>query len=600
MLNKELLSTYRKQGFIIGPNETEENFLKRIAICTSSFPEEYFPISSPTVFNKDQVRSLLTRNIKYQNQKYASLLAVFSWLPIFLSNYKLPFWIGGAVWICSKTDVVIPILQLREHFVKPRRRTLYLPEEICIHEALHAIRTSFEEPKFEELLAYSTSPNFIHKWFGPLFETSWESTLFLIFLVLGSLGALFFYISTIPFLVYLLFLIVRLYSRHNAMYGCTKNLEKLFPQVEIFSMIIHLTDREILKFSRMSQNEISSYIKSQSCPRWRQISTLFKYDTKENLLNNHKRMIETIIASCFKQIPKFIKRITIGISNEVYEVRLSNRVVIVRLSHYDKFLMGSHDHIPKFRSLGIKVPEILAEDYSKSEVSLSYQIQSKIEGQDLGEIIENLSHNQLKSLAKEIAYIFTKVKTIPSSNKFGVIWGGEDNDTSDTWTERMQIWIEESRERGIKTGIMDPEMESIANNLFERYKSYFSNVIPTTYYGDICSKNIIINNGVFNGLVDLDGLTQGDPLEAIGRIKISWYGTQYGEIYVNAIMYELGLSSGQKELVTMYALLNKISWACENGIQFNQNTKAEINWEKAKRDKKVIKILAEKLMLNDI
>lgn len=274
MLNKEELSTYRNQGFIIGPGETEEKFLKRIHICTSPFSEEYFPVSSPNIFNKDQITSLLNRNIKYRHKKYESLLAAFSWLPVFLSNHKLPFWIGGAVWICSKTDVVIPLLQLREHFVKPRRRTLYLPEEICIHEALHAMRTSFEEPKFEELLAYSTSPNFIHRWFGPLFETSWESTLFLIFLVLGSLGALFFYLSIIPFLVYLLFLIVRLYSRHKAMSRCTKNLEKLFPEVETFSMIIHLTDTEIFEFSRMSQEEILSYINSQSCLRWRQILTL--------------------------------------------------------------------------------------------------------------------------------------------------------------------------------------------------------------------------------------------------------------------------------------------------------------------------------------
>lgn len=274
MLNKDLLSNYRKQGFIIGPEETEENFLKRIHICTSPLSEDYFPVSSPKVYNKNQIISLLNRNIQYRHRRYASLLAAFSWLPIFLSNHKLPFWIGGVVWICSKTDVVVPILQLRTHFVKRRRINLYLPEEICMHEALHAMRTSFEEPKFEEVLAYSTSPNSLHKWLGPLFQTSLESTLFLIFLVLGSIGGLFFYAAMAPFLIYLLFLIFRLYSRHKTMAACSKNLGELFPQIETFSMIIHLRDREILQFSRMSQEEISSYISSQSCQRWRQISTL--------------------------------------------------------------------------------------------------------------------------------------------------------------------------------------------------------------------------------------------------------------------------------------------------------------------------------------
>jgi hypothetical protein len=70
----------------------------------------------------------------------------------------------------------------------------------------------------------------------------------------------------------------------------------------------------------------------------------------------------------------------------------------------------------------------------------------------------------------------------------------------------------------------------------------------------------------------LDGLTQGDPLETVGRIKLSWYGTHRGEVYTNAIMDELSLDAKDRKLVFVCALLNKISWTCENGIQFNQNT----------------------------
>lgn len=107
----------------------------------------------------------------------------------------------------------------------------------------------------------------------------------------------------------------------------------------------------------------------------------------------------------------------------------------------------------------------------------------------------------------------------------------------------------------------------------------------------------MIHDGIFSGLVDLDGLTQGDPLEAIGRIKLSWYETHYGELYTNAIMDELDLTLEQRALVTMYALINKISWACENGIQFNQNTRAEVDQKKMQRDFKVIKKLASDLKL---
>ncbi len=61
--------------------------------------------------------------------------------------------------------------------------------------------------------------------------------------------------------------------------------------------------------------------------------------------HSHELMIETIVAKHFKEHPKFIRRMVIGICNEVYEVGLNDKEVIVRLSPHNKFLMGSHDHI---------------------------------------------------------------------------------------------------------------------------------------------------------------------------------------------------------------------------------------------------------------
>lgn len=105
----------------------------------------------------------------------------------------------------------------------------------------------------------------------------------------------------------------------------------------------------------------------------------------------------------------------------------------------------------------------------------------------------------------------------------------------------------------------------------------------------------MIYNGTFNGLVDLGGLTQGDPLEAIGRIRLSWYGTRHGTLYSDAIMDEMNLAADQRKIITLYAFLNQISWTCENGIQFNQNMRPVIDREKEWKDKEIIKILIAEL-----
>lgn len=301
---------------------------------------------------------------------------------------------------------------------------------------------------------------------------------------------------------------------------------------------------------------------------------------------SHRNMINMLVEHHFEELPKKITRITIGICNEVYRVALSDRNVIVRLSSTDKYLRGSEVHIPEFKTLGIKVPNILVSDYSQTIIPLCYQIQNEIKGQDLGMVIESLDHTALLALAREIAAIFRKVKTLPVTQQFGVIWGG-DNDVSDSWSERMALWIQESIDHGRLTGIMDEQIERIATDLYHDYKSYFDSIKPTIYYGDICSKNVMIHKGAFNGLVDLDGLTQGDPLEALGRIKLSWYGTSHGEFYSNAIIKALELTESEQQFITVYALLNQLSWMCENGIQFNQNTKPVVNWEKVETDKKI-------------
>jgi aminoglycoside phosphotransferase (APT) family kinase protein len=305
-------------------------------------------------------------------------------------------------------------------------------------------------------------------------------------------------------------------------------------------------------------------------------------------------MINIIIEHHFEELPKKIRRITIGICNEVYYVDLDTRSVIVRLNSTDKFLRGSEVHIPEFKALDIKVPDIFASDYSKKIIPLCYQIQSKIQGKDLGVVIESLNQNQLSMLSAEIATIIRKVKTLPVTQQFGLIWGG-DNDVSDSWSERMDLWIQESIMRGRSTGVMDQQIEQIASKLYTQYKSYFDRVEPIMYYGDMSSKNVMVHKGVFSGLVDLDGLTQGDPLEALGRIKLSWYGTSHGEFYFNALVKELDLTLPELQYVTVYALLNQFSWMCENGIHFNQNTKPVVDEEKIKLDKDIVLQLASEL-----
>src|SRR5205807_3373532 len=148
---------------------------------------------------------------------------------------------------------------------------------------------------------------------------------------------------------------------------------------------------------------------------------------------------------------------------------------------------------------------------------------------------------------------------------------------------------------GSRTGVLDANLEHILGWINTEYKAYFEDILPITYFGDLSSKNVMIHEGRFVGLVDLDSLAQGDPLEAVGRIKASWYGTHYGRVYSDAVMDAMELTREQRRLVTMYALLNRAFWTCENGIRFNQKTNGRVDQARMKEDKTAVEAMFDEL-----
>ena len=313
-----------------------------------------------------------------------------------------------------------------------------------------------------------------------------------------------------------------------------------------------------------------------------------------NPLENHHEVITQITLREFGTPPGSITRMTNGICNKVYTVATGGREVIVRLNAEPRFMLGSHNHIPLFKSKGISVPEILAEDFSKTAFPVAYQILSKVDGRDINDVIETLDDDQLRAVGGEIANIFRQLSGVPNNGKFGVLWG-DDKDLVDSWSAEVARVTRVVIGWGTKTGVIDEELKEILAWINTEYKTYFDSVRPYTYFGDLSSKNVMIHNGRFSALVDLDSLAQGDPLEAIGRIKASWYGTHHGQVYSDAIMDALNLTAEQRKLVTMYALLNRAFWTCENGVQFNQNTNTRVDQARMKKDKATVKALNAEL-----
>lgn len=303
-----------------------------------------------------------------------------------------------------------------------------------------------------------------------------------------------------------------------------------------------------------------------------------------------KKIIQAIGKKEFGEFPLEISRKTVGICNEVYELTYPSESYILRMNTEKQWMYGTHKHLPIFKKLEIKTPNILAENYAKTEFPYCYQVLTKLAGKDLGVVIHELSPSNLKGIAHDISDILDKFNSFPVGHD---IW--EPTGLNETPYDNPFLAYQKQRKdidaRNKTSQVLEKEILDIHSELLLVFKSYFLQVKPTIFYDDMNAKNVMIHEGQFTGLVDLDFLSKGDYLSAIGMMLACWHGERFGDIYINEIIRLQKLDDFQQKVIKAYAILNIISWTSEAGVKFNANSTGKINWERVKVNKKRIRSL---------
>ncbi len=249
MTDQELLAL-DQMGFIPGPNEDEASFLARIDQVKEKFHKgQWIPTA-----HWDWVREFLG--------------GLFNVKPLYIcafySNRSLTPWQGAASWIEGKT---LHSIQLRKGLKKGSYLKIYKREEILAHEAVHAMRSGFDENRYEEFFAYMTSESKWRKILGPILQRPWEAWPFLICLSAAIFWPPIYWGATLwAFLGF-----TRLIRRH-----CTlkKAAAVIHDQVQdprkTRAILFRLTDAEIEQLSRRET------LSEDNSLRWRIIRSYFK------------------------------------------------------------------------------------------------------------------------------------------------------------------------------------------------------------------------------------------------------------------------------------------------------------------------------------
>lgn len=268
-------------GLIPGPNETFEDFELRAEYCLRLKTE----ILPQVLQEKDH--SVVVEEAFPLTQSWYGICP--DWVYLFFSNEKLTPWHGGAAWIfqMEENTPTAALIQLRENFANKKKYLKFLSrKELLAHELSHVGRMMFNEPRFEEMLAYRSSPSWISRNLGPLFQSAKESFFFiftLLFTILFDFLNIFYgnslhatWLKLIP-LGFLFLLFIRLFSNKTKLNRSFLKLKELLQSDEKANAFLYrLTDSEIENFSRSSLADIQDYIQKQSDLRWQILKHFLK------------------------------------------------------------------------------------------------------------------------------------------------------------------------------------------------------------------------------------------------------------------------------------------------------------------------------------
>ncbi len=257
---EDSLLDLNSRGIFPGPSEQEKKFLKRAAAAKQ--------VTSPEVLK-------LTQDI---------FSALPDWVKIHYAKKGLLPWEGAATWIEESAE---GMREASIHVKSSFLTRLYPQEEIIAHEMVHAMRLTFEERRFEEILAFRTSKNRFRRYFGPLFTHPGETKTF-VMCVLGSclaywteflfdvsLGAKYFLWAPLFVLGWGVW---RLARSQKLFSHALNHLEKVIKEPQrSLAVALRLSDREIEQFAKSSPEHILAFASQEKGKslRWNQLFLAF-------------------------------------------------------------------------------------------------------------------------------------------------------------------------------------------------------------------------------------------------------------------------------------------------------------------------------------
>ena len=286
--NIDTLAAYDANGFLLGADESAEDFAKRIRLFQANRQKLEDALQKDGKYDAEGI--IVTPGDRIPNTLFAKIAEhtkrlyrfQIDWVPGFFIDPSFSLLFGGCAF-CSYPDFFTMFI-IRRTFKTQEKWLIYNRDELLAHELCHVARIALLSEEFEETFAYQTSSSSFRKLIGGIFRKQTDSFMFLgvTFILLFAQILRTQWIHTMPIwpfwsLVGLVFawLLIR-HAFHCRRLGIAqRHIAELFGADNAFPVMFRCTDEELHRFASTKPQTLKTWISEQNSLRWQIIRKRF-------------------------------------------------------------------------------------------------------------------------------------------------------------------------------------------------------------------------------------------------------------------------------------------------------------------------------------
>ncbi len=277
-----------------------------------------------------------------------------------------------------------------------------------------------------------------------------------------------------------------------------------------------------------------------------------------------------ILKNTFGDEPDSCIRFHTGYCGYVFHVIYSDKNYILKI--YDEFNRHCAEStvfwLHRLQELDLQIPKVI---YYNTEDLKPYVILSYIDGVDLGEVYSTLHSDQKKDIAKEIIYSQNKLKKLGANTGYGYLTSFNDPNQKAIWIDVIVEHLNRSKDRIETNNIFSITFADKVFKLLPQFSEYFTKIKAFPFFDDATTKNVLVHDGIFSGIIDLDSICFGDDLYTIALARMSLINMNTDTEYIDYLKEFRGINPDEEIVLDLYTLIFCLDFMSEKGMKFNRS-----------------------------